>query len=106
LPARPERLQQRHALAAAEDRAAPGSLYNVCDDEPVPRHVFYAELAKLVGAPPPRFVPPPPEQPTPPHEKGNRRIANRKLKGELQFHCRYPSFRDGLRASLATIARP
>lgn len=88
------------AILAAEQNGAPGRVYNVCDDHPVRRRYFYAGLARVLGAPEPRFVAPPPDQPTPPHEKANRRINNRRLKEELQVELRYPDYLQGLRASI------
>jgi len=44
------------ATAAAVERGDPG-LYNVVDDEPAPVSVVFPELAKAVGAKPPRRIP-------------------------------------------------
>jgi nucleoside-diphosphate-sugar epimerase len=84
------------AVLAAEAHAVPGGIYNICDDHPVPRREFYTELARVLGAPPPRFVTPPPDQPAPPHEKANRRIGNRRMKDELGVVLAYPDYRRGL----------
>jgi hypothetical protein len=48
-------------------------------------------------------VPPPPNQLTPPHEKGQRRLNNRRMKEELRAVLRYPDFDGGLRASLGAV---
>ena len=88
------------AILAAEEHAKPGRVYNVCDDHPVRRRWFYATLARRLGAPEPRFVTPPADQATPPHEKGNRRLSNRRMKEELRVGLRYPDFDQGLRASV------
>ncbi len=88
------------AVEAAAERAVPGATYNVCDDRPVRRQEFYAALARLLGAPEPRFVPPAPGAPPPPHERANRRIRNRRLRAELGVALRYPSYAEGLPASL------
>ncbi len=84
----------------AEQHGEPGRVYNVCDDHPVRRRLFYATMARVLGAPEPRFVPPSPDQPTPPHEKGNRRLNNRRMKAELHAALRYPDYDGGLRASV------
>jgi len=84
------------AVLAAEGRGTPGDVYNVCDDEPTPRRLFYEQLAAVLNAPPPRFEPPPANAPLPPHERANRRIRNRRLRDALQCALRFPSFRDGL----------
>jgi nucleoside-diphosphate-sugar epimerase len=86
-------------VLAAEERAEPGRVYNVCDDHPVRRRYFYAALARLLHAPEPRFVLPASDQPAPPHEKANRRLNNRRMKEDLQVRLRYPDYEQGLRAS-------
>jgi nucleoside-diphosphate-sugar epimerase len=88
------------AVVAAEARGRPGAVYNVADDRPVRRRDFYTLLAHLLGAPEPRFVPPTPAAPLPGHERTNRRIVNRRLRGELGVSLRYPSYEDGLPASV------
>jgi nucleoside-diphosphate-sugar epimerase len=87
-------------ILAAEEHGRPGCVYSICDDHPVRRRYFYAALARALGTAEPRFVPPPALQPSPPHEKGNRRISNRRMKEELQVLLRYPDYEQGLRASL------
>jgi nucleoside-diphosphate-sugar epimerase len=93
------------ATAAAVERGEPG-VYNVVDDEPAPVSVVLPELAKAIGAKPPRHVP---------RWLGRlvageaavilmtevRGASNAKAKRELGWELRYPSwrlgFRDGLR---------
>lgn len=84
------------AVVAAAERGLPGRVYIVADGAPVRRREFYAEMARLLGAPEPRFVPPPPGSPLPPHERGNRRLRNRRLCEELKAELRYPDYRAGL----------
>ena len=79
-------------LAAAE-RGQPGATYNVADDRPVARREFYAEMATLLGAPPPTF--------TPAAERTNRRISNRRMRTELAVGLQFPDFRAGLRDAFA-----
>lgn len=83
------------AVAAAAERGVPGRIYNVCDDEPVRRRDFYNHMAALLGVPPPTFQPPPAGS-SPPHERGNRRISNRRLRQELGVELRYPNYQKGL----------
>jgi hypothetical protein len=52
-------------------------------------------MAALLGAPPPWF---PPE--IHPVEGANRRIVNRRMREELGVTLRYPSFMEGLMASM------
>ncbi len=74
------------ALLAAEQRALPGSVFNVCDDRPVRRRAFYTLLAEQLNAPPPRFL----HSPTSLPEAANRRVVNRRLRQELGVSLRYP----------------
>jgi len=92
------------AVLAAEARGRPGSIINVSDGQPTARRDFYVELARLLGAPPPRFVAPSAEVPLPPHEQSNRRIGNRRLAEELGFAFTYPSYREGLAGSVPHAA--
>jgi nucleoside-diphosphate-sugar epimerase len=86
------------AVLATEARAKPGTIYNISDGHPVRRRDFYAHMAEVVGAPVPRFVIPAPDA-LPPHETANRRVSNQRMLEDLKVELRYPSYRDGLRAS-------
>jgi nucleoside-diphosphate-sugar epimerase len=88
------------AVLAAEQRGRAGAVYNVCDDSPVQRREFYEALARHLDAQPPRFVPHPPGTPPPAHESANRRIANAGLRRELGVQLQFPSYKEGLPASL------
>jgi nucleoside-diphosphate-sugar epimerase len=93
------------ATAAALERGEPG-LYNVVDDQPVPVSVLLPELAKTIGAKPPRHVL---------RWLGRllagegmtimmteaRGASNAKAKRELGWEPRYPSWRQGFREGLA-----
>lgn len=83
-----------NVVLLAEQRAAPGRVYNVSDGHPVSRGEFYTQLAALIGAPVPTFEP---HRPTP-RDRGNRRISNVRLISELGFSPDYPSYREGLAA--------
>lgn len=76
------------AVDAADRYGFPGAIYNVCDDAPVVRGDYFGHLAELVGAPTPRFD-------GSGSERGNRRIANGKLKA-LGWAPVYETFRQGL----------
>lgn len=83
------------AVLAAIEAGSAGEIYNVSDGQPPTRQEFYVELARLLKAPPPRFAP---------GSTGtNRRIANDKLKGELGVPLQFPSFREGLPASIEAV---
>jgi nucleoside-diphosphate-sugar epimerase len=82
------------AVVAADERGRPGETINVADGSPVRRRDFYARLAELLGAPPPRFVPPAAP------DRVNRRLSNRRMIDRLGVVLRYPTYDEGLRASL------
>jgi nucleoside-diphosphate-sugar epimerase len=88
------------AVIVAQQRGQPGCTCNICDDQPVRRREFYTELARRLGAPPPRFVPPPADQLPPPHEMANRRIRNRQIREELHVDLQYATYIAGLAASV------
>jgi nucleoside-diphosphate-sugar epimerase len=92
------------ATAAAVERGQPG-VYNVVDDEPAPIRIVLPELAKAVGAPPPRHFPRWLGRMV--AGEGNtimmtevRGAANDKAKRELGWELRYPSWRLGFREGL------
>ncbi|HEY1285284.1 MAG TPA: NAD(P)-dependent oxidoreductase [Solirubrobacterales bacterium] len=101
------------ATAAALERGEPG-VYNVADDDPVPVGELMPELARQIGAKPPRHLP---------RWVGRlasgevgvmmmtqvRGASNDKAKRELGWELRYPSwrlgFRDGLERSGGAAVR-
>lgn len=87
------------AILAAETRARPGAIYNISDGSPVRRRDFYTRMAEVIGAPAPRFLLPDPHAPLPPHETGNRRVSNRRMRDELAVELRYPNYDVGLAAA-------
>ena len=94
------------ATVLAVERGAPG-VYNVVDDDPAPVREWLPELARTIGAKPPRRVP-----------RWLARLAageagvvlmteirgasNAKAKRELGWQLRHPSWRHGFRAAYAT----
>lgn len=95
------------ALRASMATPNPGGVYNVCDDEPAPPAEVTAFACELLG------VEPPPLRPFSDVEKtmsamalsfwqDNRTVDNTKLKRELGWVPRYPTYREGLRACLDT----
>jgi nucleoside-diphosphate-sugar epimerase len=81
------------AVVAAAERGPAGATYNVADGHPVTRREFYGELARLLGAPSPRFGPKA-------ADRTDRRIGNRRLRGELGLDLLYPDYRAGLRQAV------
>ena len=87
----------------AQHRA--GAIYNVCDDEPAPPQEVIAYAAELAG------IEPPPEIPFEDAEMSAmarsfynecKRVSNALIKAELGFEPRYPNYRAGLKALLAS----
>ena len=99
------------AATVAAVRAGPAGIYNIVDDQPAPVADWLRELARAVGARPPRHVP---------VWLGRvaagdvgvsmmtqiRGLSNAKARRELGWSPRYPSYREGLRDGLADPARP
>ncbi len=92
------------ATVAALERGAPG-VYNVVDDEPAPSSLWIPELAKAVGAKPPRHVPVWLAKPL----IGDAGVwlmtkapgaSNTKAKAELGWTLRFASWRIGFREGL------
>jgi len=81
------------AVLAAE--SVTGRTFNIADGTPVSRRDFYTHLAQLLAAPPARFEP----SPTPAVEP-NRRIDSGVARVALGFAPEFPTFAEGLAASL------
>jgi len=87
------------AIQAALARGRPGEAYNVVDDEPVAQRTFFAWLAEQLGRPlPPRAQ----EESGQGSKRGlsNKRVLNAKLKNDLGYVFKYPSFREGYVAAI------
>jgi nucleoside-diphosphate-sugar epimerase len=92
------------ATAAALERGAP-VVYNVVDDDPVPVGELMTELARLIGAKPPRHLPRwvgriAAGEPGVLMMTKIRGATNDKAKRELGWEPRYPSWRLGFREGL------
>jgi len=94
-------------VSASMARANPGSIYNVCDDEPAPPADVIAYACTLLG------VSPPPVQDFAIAEQDmsamkrtfwadNKRVDNSKIKTELGVELLYPDFRKGLQACMGS----
>lgn len=86
-------------LAAAETAPA---LPVVCvsDGTPPLRVDYYAEVARLLKAPPPTFVDPAEGSPRAARAAASKRVQNTVLTGELGIRLAYPTYREGLAAIL------
>ncbi|MEL6793855.1 MAG: SDR family NAD(P)-dependent oxidoreductase, partial [Pseudomonadota bacterium] len=79
-------------------------VYNLCDDLPAPPQDVIGYAAELLGAPPP------PEEAFETAEMSpmarsfyseSKRVSNRRLREELGVALAYPTYREGLEATLA-----
>lgn len=95
-------------LQASIARPRPPRLYNVTDDEPAASAEVVAYASELLG------MPAPPEIPFEEAAKsmtplalsfwqGCRRVGNRRIREELGYRLRYPTYREGLTALLRTL---
>lgn len=89
-------------LAGMDHPERPG-IYNLADDLPAPNHEVLRYAAELLGADPPEEIPF--------EEAGlsrmgasffaeDRRVRNDKLKQDLEYELRHPTYREGLQAIL------
>jgi nucleoside-diphosphate-sugar epimerase len=92
------------AIIAALKSGRKGEIYNVADDEPVPQIHFFRWLSETLGAPMPPFVPEP-DASMSKRVPTNKKVLNRKLKVELGYAFKYPTFRDGYTAEIARLDR-
>lgn len=81
-------------IIAALEHGQSGEIYNAVDDEPVSQFHFFSWLAKALGRPMPESIA---ENMEATRKRGitNKRISNVKLKTQLGYHFRYPTFREG-----------
>jgi nucleoside-diphosphate-sugar epimerase len=91
------------ALRASIARPEPGTVWNVCDDEPAPPQDVLSFAAELIGAPPP------PEIAFEDADLGvmgrefyadNKRVSNRRMTERLGVRLAFPTYREGLAACL------
>jgi nucleoside-diphosphate-sugar epimerase len=76
-------------------------IYCVSDGHPVERGEYYREVARLIGAPPPKFVTPDLNSPRAARAETDRRVKNARMIAELRVKLAYPDYRAGLAAILA-----
>jgi nucleoside-diphosphate-sugar epimerase len=89
-------------IIAALERGRPGEIYNAVDDEPVAQCDFLSWLAERLGRAVPGRVP---ESTDSLRKRGvtNKRVSNRKLKTELGYSFRYPTFREGYEREITRL---
>jgi nucleoside-diphosphate-sugar epimerase len=82
------------AIIAALRNGRPGEIYNAADDEPVSQLHFFEWLADTLGR---RLTPPAADAADATRKRGvtDKRVSNQKLKRELGYRFKYPTFRQG-----------
>lgn len=88
-------------LMASVNNPNPGSIYNVCDNDPAPPQDVIAYAAKLLGAPMPPELDFEKADLTPMARSfyaESKRVQNEKIKNELGVKLLYPDYKSGLQA--------
>lgn len=95
------------AIVAAAFAGRADGVFNGVDDEPAPPQDVLAYAAELLGLPPPPEVPFDAAAMTPMARSfwgENKRVRNDRIKKELGVRLAHPTYREGLRATLAAEA--
>jgi nucleoside-diphosphate-sugar epimerase len=92
------------AIIAALKSGRPGEVYNAVDDEPVSQLSFFRWLSEPLGKELPPSVP---EDPDAVRKRGvtNKKVSNRRLKMELGYQFKYPTFCQGYTAEILRLDR-
>jgi nucleoside-diphosphate-sugar epimerase len=91
------------ALFASIQRPNKGRIYNICDDEPAPPQDVTAYAAELLGMAPPPEIALEDARLSPMAQRfyaESKRVSNARAKSELGWRPLYPSYREGLAATL------
>ena len=91
-----------NCIVAALKNGRPGEVYNAVDDEPVPHIHFFRWLSETLG----KNMPPFGDEPAPAARKRavtHKKVLNRKLKMELGYQFKYPTFRQGYTAEIQRL---
>lgn len=90
------------AIVAALQNAKPGEIYNVVDDEPIAQVHFLRWLSETLG----KWMPPvatPEELAKKKRGVTNKKVSNRRLKMELGYLPKFPTFRQGYTAEIRRL---
>jgi nucleoside-diphosphate-sugar epimerase len=92
------------AILAALENGKAGEVYNVADDEPVTHLAFFRWLSETLGQWMPPFAAPEEAEPAP-GKRGftQKKVSNRKLRMELGYQLKYPTFRQGYTAEIIRL---
>lgn len=90
-------------LAALKD-GRPGETYNAVDDEPVAQIHFFRWLSETLGKWMPPFAS---DEENAARKRGltQKKVSNRKLKMELSYRFKYPTFRQGYTAEIIRLEK-
>ncbi len=82
------------AILSALAQGRPGRIYNAVDDEPVTQMAMVQWLSSRLGCPLPEATT---GQPGRARRRGvtNKQVSNRRLREELGYRLKFPSFREG-----------
>ena len=91
-------------IIAALKSGRPGEVYNAVDDEPVSQLHFFQWLSGPLGK---ELPPSAPEDAEAVRKRGvtNKKVSNRRLKMELGYQFKYPTFRQGYSAEILRLDR-
>jgi nucleoside-diphosphate-sugar epimerase len=89
-------------IRAALERGIPGAIYNAADEEPVTQRMFFQWLAGQLGKSAPPTVP---ENVAANRKRGatNKRVSNQRLKVELGYRFKFPTYREGYTAEIQRL---
>ncbi|QEN89632.1 SDR family oxidoreductase [Labrys sp. KNU-23] len=89
------------AVAAGMEKPEAGPAFNVTDNEPAPPQDVVTYAADLLGVTPPAEIAYDEAQMTPMARSfygENKRVSNRRIREDLGYALRYPTYREGIRA--------
>jgi nucleoside-diphosphate-sugar epimerase len=89
-------------VIAALRQGQPGEIYNVVDDEPVSQLACFTWLSARLGR---ELSPATPTTQSLPPKRGitNKRVSNGRLRVELLYNLKYPSFREGFEEEIRRL---
>ena len=93
-------------LIASMAQPNPGRAYNLCDDEAVPPQDVVTFAADLLRVEPPEEIVFNRDEMSPmglSFFAESKKVSNQRIKDELGYDLKYPTYREGLTALLATI---
>ena len=96
------------ALVASMNNPPPGEIYNLADDEAAPSHEVIAHACQLMGIQPPPLVDIEDANLVPitmSFYSDNKRVVNGKIKENLGYQLKFPTYREGLEDCLEARER-